>query len=267
MTREAICALLPPVEIVGREIRCFAELDSTNLYVKRIAGDGAADGTVVIADCQTAGRGRMERRFQSPKGKGLYLTALLRPQLPPERLLPVTALAGVAVCDAVEQVCGVRPGLKWPNDPVLDGRKICGILVEMGTDSTGGLFLAAGIGINVRQTAEEFGPELAGVAGSLAMAGRAVSRTALAAALIGALDRQYAALCRGDLSKALELYRRSCVNLGKQVQLIRPDGSREQAEAVDVDQAFGLTVRYPDGRMETVRSGEVSVRGLYGYVK
>ena len=90
--------------------------------MKREALCGAADGTVVIADFQTAGRGRMERRFQSPAGKGIYLSALLRPEVPAERLPCVTALTGVAVCDAVERVCGVRPGLKWPNDPVLGNR-------------------------------------------------------------------------------------------------------------------------------------------------
>ena len=267
MTEEMIRAMLPPVRTVGREVRCFPELDSTNTYVKEIACGGAPEGVVVIADCQTAGRGRMNRSFQSPRGKGLYLTALLRPELPPERLLPVTALAGVAVCDAVEETCGVRPGLKWPNDPVLSGRKLCGILTELGTDPAGGLFLAVGIGINVGQTAEDFGPELAEVAGSLAMAGYSVSRPALAAALIAALDRLYGDLCRGDLSDCLTAYRRDCVNLGKTVQLLRPDGTRRQAEAIGIDDAFGLTVRYPEGGTETVRTGEVSVRGLYGYVE
>ena len=109
---------------------CGAGIDY-NIDAKQIALDGAADGTVVVANCQTAGRGRMDRSFQSPRDKGIYLTVLLRPDLPTERLIPVTALAGVAVCEAVEQVCGVRPGLKWPNDPVLGNKKLCGILTEM----------------------------------------------------------------------------------------------------------------------------------------
>ena len=268
VTEADIRDLLPPVRTVGREVRCFGELGSTNDYVKRIALEGALDGTVVVADSQTAGRGRMDRSFQSPKGKGVYLTALLRPDLPPERLLPVTALAGVAVCDAVEEVCGVRPQLKWPNDPVLAGRKLCGILTEMGMDpETGRPWLALGVGVNVLQQPEDFSPEVRDMAGSLAMAGYAVGRAALAAGLIAALDRLYDALLSGEFAAWLTAYRRDCVNLGKTVQLIRPDGFRETAEAVGVDEWFGLMVRYPDGRMETIRSGEVSVRGLYGYVE
>ena len=129
--------------VIGCEIRRFDCLDSTNTYLKREALAGARDGTVAIADYQTAGRGRRERSFQSPAGKGIYLSVLLRPRLPPERLLLVTALAGVAVCEAVERVCGIRPGLKWPNDPVLGNRKLCGILTELVTDPERGLAATA----------------------------------------------------------------------------------------------------------------------------
>lgn len=265
---QAIRELLQETVVVGKLLRYYDVLDSTNTYLKRLAQEGAADGTVAIADHQTAGRGRMERTFQSPTGKGIYLSALLRPDLPPERLLPVTALAGVAVCDAVERVCGVRPGLKWPNDMVLNGKKLCGILTEMGLDAERRPWLVVGIGINVSQTAEDFSPEVASIATSLAAELRKeVSRPALAAALIEALDRLYAALMSGDLSVYLRAYRRACVNIGKTVQLIHADGSRELAEAVDVDDAFGLTVCTAGGERRTVRSGEVSVRGLYGYIE
>ena len=193
---------------------------------------------------------------------------LLRPEVPAERLLPVTALAGVAVCDAVERVCGMRPGLKWPNDPVLGNRKVCGILTEMVVDDRGRPNVILGIGVNVSQTAEDFTPEVAGIATSLMMeTGESVSRAVLIAALIEVTDRLYAALLNGDLTAYLSAYRRDCVNLGKTVQLIAPDGSRETAAAVDVDEAFGLVVRTGEGTEKTVRSGEVSVRGLYGYVE
>ena len=231
--------------------------------------EGAADGTVVVADCQTAGRGRMNRSFQSPRGKGVFLTVLLRPDLPVERLLPVTAMAGVAVCRAVERLCGVRQGLKWPNDPVLNGKKVCGILTEMSMEAeTGRLqYLVAGIGVNVHQTEEDFTPEVAVLATSLSRElGRPVSRPALAAALIEEADRMYWALETGDLAPYLSAYRQSCVNLGRTVQLLS-GGRRETAEALDIDEDFGLVVRLPDGRTRTVRSGEVSVRGLYGYAE
>lgn len=269
LTEPEIRSFLGETAVVGRELLCFDEIDSTNTYAKKIALSGAADGTVVVADCQTAGRGRMDRSFQSPRGKGIYLTALLRPSLPPDRLLPVTALAGVAVCAAVEQVCGVRPGLKWPNDPVLGSKKLCGILTELSLEGETGRvqYLVLGIGVNVLQTRADFSPDVAEMAASLAMAlGRPVSRPALAAALIGELDKLYAALKGGDLSEYLAAYRRDCVNLGKTVQLLSP-GGRETVTAVDIDRDFGLVVRGADGGERTVRSGEVSVRGLYGYVE
>ena len=258
-----IRSLLEANAVVGRQLICLEEVDSTNNYAKELARAGGADGTVVIADCQTAGRGRRERSFQSPRGKGLYLTVLLRPDLPPDRLTPVTALAGVAVCGAVERVCGVRPGLKWPNDPVLRSKKLCGILTEL----TGAGALILGIGINVSQTAEDFSPDVAAMATSLVLElGRPVSRAALAAALLEELDRLYDALRAGAWQAALEQYRRDCVNLGRQVQLLTADG-RETVTAVAVDEDFGLVVRDDTGAVRTVRSGEVSVRGMYGYTE
>jgi BirA family biotin operon repressor/biotin-[acetyl-CoA-carboxylase] ligase len=270
LTEPEIRCFLGPVDTVGRELCCFDEIDSTNTYAKGLAASGGRDGTVIVSNSQTAGRGRMDRSFQSPRDKGIYLSVLLRPELPPERLVPVTAMAGVAVCEAVERVCGVRPRLKWPNDPVLNGRKLCGILTELSLEAETGRLqsLVLGIGVNVLQTAEDFSPEVRETATSLAQElGHPVSRPALAAAEIEALDRLYAALRSGDLAPYLAACRRDCVNLGKTVQLIAPDGSRETAEAVDIASDFGLVVRTADGTEKTVRSGEVSVRGMYGYVE
>ena len=210
----------------------------------------------------------MDRSFQSPKGKGIYLTVLLRPEVPVERLMTATAMAGVAVCDAVEQACGVRPGLKWPNDPVLHGKKLCGILTELVFDPESGKpCLLLGIGLNVSQTAADFPPELAEIAVSLTQElGRPVSRPVLVARLIEALDQMYTALRSGALDGHLAAYRRDCVNLDRTVQLIGPQG-RETVEAVGIDEQFGLVVRTGDGAEKTVRSGEVSVRGMYGYAE
>lgn len=261
---EEFRALLGPTAVAGREILYFEEIGSTNTYAKQLAREGAAEGTVVIAGSQTAGRGRMERSFQSPPDRGVYLSLLLRPQLPPQKLLPVTALAGVALCDGVERLCGVRPGLKWPNDPVLGGRKLSGILAETAGDGA----LVLGIGVNVSQTPADFSPDVAEIATSLEMElQRPVSRAALAARLLEELDRMYAALLAGDLTAYLAAYRRDCVNLGRRVQLLTPDGARETAAAVGIDEEFGLVVRTDGGEERTVRSGEVSVRGLYGYVE
>ncbi len=271
LTEPEIRHFMGQTSVVGRELRCFPELDSTNNYLKAQAQTGAPDGLAVTADCQTAGRGRMERSFQSPGGKGIYLSVLLRPALSPDRLPPVTALAGVAVCAAVERVCGVRPGLKWPNDPVLGGKKLCGILTEASLEAETGRLqsLVLGIGINVSQQPEDFSPEVREMAASLLQfLGRPVSRPRLAAALLEELDRAYAALLAGDLSAYLAAYRRDCVNLGKTVRLIPfGGGERETAEAVDIDEEFSLVIRGADGKERTVRSGEVSVRGLWGYTE
>ena len=187
LTEPEIRRFLGETARVGRTLVCLAEVDSTNLRARQLAAEGAADGTVVVADRQTAGRGRLGRSFQSPGGQGIYLTALLRPDLPPERLSPVTAMAGVAVCRAVERLCGVSPGLKWPNDPVLDGKKLCGILTELSLEGETARVqeLVLGIGINVSQRPEDFTPEVREIATSLVQAlGHAVSRPALAAEII-----------------------------------------------------------------------------------
>ena len=269
LSGRGVRAALGEVRIVGRRIDCFASIDSTNDYLKRIAADGAPDGTVAVAAEQTAGRGRRGRSFQSAADQGVYLSALLRPQLGAGALLPLTGLCAAAMCSAVERVCAVRPKIKWTNDLVLNGKKLCGILTEMSLEAeTGRLqYLVVGIGVNVLHEAVDFSPEVAEIATSLQMQlGHPVSRPALAAAMIEGLDRLYTALKTGNLSAYLAAYRRDCVNLGKTVQLLGTQG-RETVTAVGIDDEFGLVVRAADGTEKTVRSGEVSVRGLYGYVE
>lgn len=268
VTEGEIRAWLPQDDV--RPIHCFDEIDSTNTYLKKLAMTGGAHGTAAVADRQTAGRGRMNREFQSAEGKGIYLSVLMRPELQPEKLLCITALAGVGVCRAVERVTGLSPLLKWPNDPVINGRKLCGILTEMALEGeTGRLqYLVLGIGLNVAQTVEDFTPDVAAMATSVnEAAGRPVSRAQLTAAILEEVDALYEALCREDTAAYLEEYRERCVNLGKTVQLIRPDGRRDTVTAEAVDEEFSLVVRHGDGRQETVRTGEVSVRGMYGYVE
>ena len=254
-------------DTVCPDLRCLEEVDSTNSYLKREALQGAPHKTAVTANCQTAGRGRRERSFVSPAGKGVYLSVLLRPHLPPQSLLGATGMAAVAVCNAIERTAGVRPGIKWTNDLVLGGRKICGILTELALEGETRMTqsLVIGAGVNVSHTAEDFGPQVAEMATSLVQEGYAVSRPALAAAMIEELYRLADSLGR-NLSQWLEEYRRDCVTLGKTVRLLWTD-RQVQAKAVDLDDQFGLVVRLEDGTQTTVRTGEVSVRGLYGYAE
>ncbi len=252
---------------IGSELLCLDTIDSTNTECKRRAMAGAPEGLVIIADEQTGGRGRLGRSFQSPKGKGLYLTALLRPDLPPQDVADFTAWAAVAVCDGIEECCGLRPQIKWTNDIVLHGKKLVGILTELGLESeTNALqYLVTGIGVNVNQTREDFDPELRDMATSLSQElGRPVRRAELAAAIVKALDRAYGGF-PDNRQEYLDKYRADCITPGNQVQLISPV-SRQEARALEVDDQFRLVVELPDGTRKALSAGEVSVRGMYGYV-
>lgn len=250
---------------MGKLIR-LDSVDSTNNYVKLLAREGAEDGTVVVADTQTAGRGRLGRAFQSPPGSGIYMSFLFRPQVDPVKAVNFTAVAATAVCDAIETACGIRPQIKWTNDLLLDNRKICGILTEMSVKNGSGLldYLVLGIGINVNQSLEDFSADIQSVAGSIAMAtGRQWDRAKIVAELINAVGRMYTDWGKGKWS--VERYRADCATLGREVRIVRAGQSRN-AYAEDIDDDFALVVRYEDGSRETIFFGEVSVRGLEGYM-
>jgi len=249
----------------AEKVVCLDSVGSTNDYLKLLAKDGAPEGTVVAANTQTAGRGRMGRSFLSPENEGVYLSILLRPDCAPESVPQLTAWVAVAMRRALESSCGVSPGIKWVNDLVLGGRKLGGILTEMAAEGESGHieYIVAGIGINVGQTA--FPEELSAMATSLYLeTGKHFSRCALACAMIRELDALTAAF---PLEKAayLEDYRAACVTLGREVTF-PAGGQTRSARAEGIDEDFGLSVRFADGHAETLRSGEVSVRGLYGYV-
>lgn len=246
---------------------CFLpQVDSTNDYLKKLAAQGAPHGTAVLSDHQTGGHGRRGRSFLSPPGVGLYLSILLRPQRPPTRLMHLTCAAGVAMCNAIEKSAGFRPGIKWTNDIVYGRRKLGGILTELRLNPQGLVdYAIVGIGINCCQNPPDFPPEIRDVAGSLSMVtGKAVDRFRVAAA---ELDALYAMSCGllTDQDAMLSQYRRDCITIGQEVSLVRGDEVRH-GKALDVDGEGALVVLFPDGHAEAVNSGEVSVRGMYGYV-
>lgn len=252
---------------VGSQLMCLDVVDSTNTECKRQAMSGAQEGLVVTAEEQTGGRGRRGRGFQSPKGKGLYLSALFRPDLEPGQVSDFTAWVAVAVCDGIEACCGIRPQIKWTNDIILNGKKLVGILTELSLVSeTNTLdYMVTGIGVNVNQAVEDFSPEIQEMATSLSMVlGRPVRRADLAAQIILALDRMYAGYPE-DRAEYLKKYRAGCITTGHQVQLITP-AARRQAFALEIDDDFNLVVELYNGKKETICAGEVSVRGMYGYV-
>ena len=253
--------------LVGSKLLCLDCIDSTNTECKRQAMSGAPEGLVVTAEEQTGGRGRRGRGFQSPRGTGLYLSALFRPALELSQVSDFTAWVAVAVCDGIEACCHIRPQIKWTNDIVFQGKKLVGILTELGMESESGAldYMVTGIGINVNHGPEDFVPEIRDMASSLAqILGRPVRRAELAAQVMLALDRMYAGYPENK-AEYLEKYRASCVTTGRQVQLITP-ASRREAFAREIDDQFNLVVELPGGARETICAGEVSVRGMYGYV-
>lgn len=242
----------------------YDTIDSTNTQAKLLAKQGAPHGTVLIAGHQTGGRGRMGRQFVSPPDMGVYLSVILRPQCPPDRLMHLTCAAAVAMCSAVEKAALFRPGVKWINDLVHDGRKLGGILTELSAGSGMTEYAVVGIGINCCQTTADFPADLRDMAGSLAMVtGSAIDRAALAAAMVEALYEMDGHLTEKD--RIMTRYRRDCITLGRDVAIHSPEGILH-GKALDVDPDGGLIVRLKDGCTRTVNSGQVSIRGLYGYI-
>lgn len=242
-------------------VELLQTVDSTNNYLKALGASGAPQGTVAIAEAQTGGRGRLGRRFDSAPGAGVYLSVLLRPACPPQALMSLTAQAAVATRRAIRTVTGAEAGIKWVNDLVLNGRKLCGILTELSIEAESGLvsYAVVGVGVNCNRAVADYPPELRDTVGSLrSETGTRVDRNALAAAMI----RELSALPALDWR---EEYRAACVNLGKEVQILAPGQPPRTGKALDVGPDAELIVRTETG-VEAVQSGEVSVRGMYGYV-
>ena len=235
----------------------YNSIPSTNAEARRLAEEGAPHGTAVLAAAQTAGRGRMGRSFLSPEG-GLYLSVILRPEKPAAELMHLTAMLAVGACNAVEAVCGVRPKVKWVNDLILGGKKVAGILVEPKLGADGRMeYAICGIGINCNTDLQSLTPEVREIATALqAELGQPADISALAAAVV----RQWT-----DLDENwLEIYRRDCVTLRKTVRVLGAEAYT--AQAVDVTEDGALLVQTEAGTLRKVFTGEVSVRGLGGYV-
>ena len=236
-------------------------VDSTNTYAKELARNGAPEGTVVIADQQTGGRGRLGRSFSSPAGMGIYLSVILRPNCLPEELMHLTCAAGVAAGDAIVNIGCQMPSIKWTNDLVLRRRKLGGILTELSVNSLTRMveWAVVGIGINCCQT--DFPEEIRQIAISLEISPS--GRTQLAAALICSLYsmRQQLFTAKDGI---MEDFRHRCITIDQRISILRGDEVRH-GKAVDVDNNGGLVVVFPDGHRETITSGEVSIRGMYGY--
>lgn len=237
----------------------FEELDSTNRYLKELAAEGAPEGTVIIANRQSAGRGRLGRSFFSPAEKGIYMSILLRPDIALERAVLITSMSAVAVAEAIEHVSGAEAKIKWVNDIFLNGKKTCGVLTEAGIDAEKGTleFAVLGIGVNVGEM--EFPKELEHIATSVSNeCGFPVSKDTLINAILEKMERWYPTLADGSFLK--ESKRRSLL-LGKEITVIDETvyGGSYPAKAVDINELGNLIIER-DGVLQVLNSGEVSIR-------
>lgn len=262
ITREELSAYLPPSRL--DHVICLESVDSTNTHLKHMVVEGCAEGTVVIAEQQTNGRGRLGRSFQSPSRRGIYLSVYLRPRFDPRNAAALTSWTAVAVRRAIHTACGIDTDIKWVNDLILKRKKICGILTEvMFEGESGGMgAVIIGIGINVNQEESEFDEEIRQKASSLRqLTGRTYNRAALAAQLIIELDRMSQSATIG-CPGYIEEYRAHNITVGNVVTVSTPNGDRVGfAEAVNDD--FSLRVRFSDGTVRDLAYGEAAVKSLY----
>lgn len=246
---------------MGQTVYFYEETDTTNNRARELALEGAPEGTLVVAEKQTAGRGRRGKVWESPLGTGIWMSLVLRPQIMPAEASVLTLLCGLATAEAIEAETGLSAGIKWPNDILINGKKAVGILTEMDCEMSEVHFVIPGIGINVNTAS--FPPEIADIATSLYLeCGKTVSRRRLMHKVLERLEEHYETFLRtGSFAAMLEDYRKLCITLGKEVHVL----GREPffAEALDITPEGELLVRRADnGKEEVVFSGEVSIRGV-----
>lgn len=256
LSREGIQRYLHTPEV---DVHVYSSVGSTNTLLKVWAEDGCAEGTAAAAEEQTAGRGRCGRGFFSPRGAGLYLSLLLRPESSAGAALAITTAAAVAAAEAIEEISGEETRIKWVNDIYMRGRKVCGILTEASLDvESGGLrYAIIGIGINVLSPAGGFPKELQNVAGAVFDdCALPDLRCRLAAALLDRFFERYRAL---GSEENFEAYRRRCFVLGRRVTVLSAGVAVGEGEVLELERDFSLRIRYDDGTEALLNSGEVSV--------
>ena len=264
MTKEELDSLMD-TRWAGKNIVYYDATDSTNLRIKQLGDEGAPHGTLAVADRQTAGRGRRGRAWESPAGGSIYMSLLLRPKFRPDKASMLTLVAACSVAEGIKDCEDVNVQITWPNDIIIEGRKLVGILTELSTQIDYINHVTVGIGINVN--IQEFPDEIRNTATSLRIeCGHTVRRAPIIAAVMKHMEKNYETFLQTeDLTGLMEKYSALLVNKDKDVRII---GAKEQyqAHALGITPTGELIVRREDGTEETVYAGEVSVRGVYGYV-
>lgn len=253
---------------LGKNVEHFKVIGSTNDYAKKRAQEGCTEGTVVVADAQESGRGRLGRTWSSLDSKGIWMSVVLKPDLSPYDVQIITLAASVAVVSAIEKVTGIQSGIKWPNDVLLKGKKICGILTEMSSEMERVNYLILGIGLNVSQQKEDFPEELWDTATSISMYLNDIKHTVttfkrsdIIKSILSELEILYMEICNGKSCNILNKWRKYSVVIGKRIKVIYKN-SEIYGFAVDIMNDGRLIVHCDDGETREIISGEVSIRNV-----
>jgi BirA family transcriptional regulator, biotin operon repressor / biotin---[acetyl-CoA-carboxylase] ligase len=254
-----LLARIGKTKVIGRDIRVFEQTTSTNDVIEKLARDGVKEGVVVFAESQTKGRGRLGRKWISPAHKGLWFSILLRPDLRPQEATQLTVASATALRRAIQLETGLKPEIKWPNDILIGGKKVAGILTELSAELDRVKHVILGIGVDVNLSANEFPAELRKTATSLKIeTGDHIPRSELAAAILQALDADYLRIGTGQFSAVADEWEEHCATIGRDVTVKIGDRKvRGHAESLDDDGA--LRLRTEHGRLEPITGGDVTL--------
>ncbi len=243
----------------------FEEIDSTNTKAKELANQGKQEGLAVVANHQVAGRGRRGRVWEATSGEGIYLSLLLRPKFAPTQASMLTLVAALCVVDAIKEVTGLTVGIKWPNDIICSNKKVCGILTEMSSEQDFIHYVVVGIGINTNN--RSFSKEVEKIATSLMLeSGVLVNRSDLIVSVLNHFERYYTEFLKTeDMSELLTLYNSRLVHREQMVRIVNGSNISE-GRAIGIDKEGQLVIECENKEIKTIISGEISVRGLNGYV-
>lgn len=249
---------------MGRVIEYHDEIDSTNIRAKKWAKENGKEGNVVLAEYQSAGKGRLGREWLSPKGNGIWMSIILKPQLETNKIPQLTLVAGFCMCKAIRSITGLDAKIKWPNDIIVNNKKVCGVLTEMNINAQGIQNVVVGVGVNVNN--ERLDHRLPHATSLALESGKNYDREAIIEEFLTVFEEHYEKYKeKKDLSFFLEAYKAYCVNLNKEIKILK-ENKEYIAYAEEIGTDGTLIVKNLEGNRETIFTGEVSVRGLYGYV-
>lgn len=252
-------------DFIGRNIHYFESLSSTNIKAKEIAME-MPEGTIIISEEQTRGKGRLGRDWTSPKGKGIWMSIILKPDLEPVEVAKLTLIGAAAVHQGLMEM-EIKSQIKWPNDIIIERKKVCGILTEMSCELNIINYCIMGIGINVNLDAKDFPKELENKATSLKIfTGEKINRKLLLANILNHFEKLYIPFVeKKDISKSIEISKENSILLGENIRIIRGE-TEKIGKAIDIDNEGQLIVELENGNIEKVFSGEVSIRGMESYI-